>query len=71
MALTQVDDMYTFRRDATPEMKDNFQGMMQTVWSDSKSFLEGFYGIKKDKEQGENTPWQCFRTMYSRINEVK
>jgi len=70
VALTQVEDMYTFRRAATPEMKDNYQGMMQTVWSDANSFLEGFYySNRKDKEQGDTTPWQCFRSMYVRINE--
>ncbi len=71
VALMQVEDMYTFRRDATTETKDNYQGMMQTVWSDAKSFLDGFYGNKKDEAQGDNTPWQCFRSMYTRINEGK
>ena len=29
--------------------------MMQTVWSDADSFLDGFYGKKKDEKGGDNT----------------
>jgi len=71
VAEVQVSDMYAFRRDATPETKDNYQGIMQTVWSDANSFLEGFYGKKKDKDQGENTAWNCFRKTFARIGEGK
>jgi hypothetical protein len=63
----QVADMATFRKDATPELKENYQGIMQTVWSDAESFLTGFYGKKKDaKSNEENTPWNCFRVIYSK-----
>ena len=65
VAILQVEDIISFRRDATPEMKDNYQGMMQTVWSDANTFLNGFY---EQKLQGENTPWNCFRIMYGKIN---
>jgi len=69
-ALAQVDDMVRFRKNATPEMKGRFQGMMQTVWSDAGSFLDGFYGRKTDPKAGKNTPWDCFRTMYDRIAKI-
>ena len=70
VALAQVDDMVKFRTTATKEMKNRYAGMMQTVWSDAGSFLDGFYGRKVNPEDGENTPWNTFRTMYNKINAL-
>jgi hypothetical protein len=67
VAVMQLNDMIAFRRDATPAMKENFQGMMQTVWSDVNTFLDGFYNTNK-KAPEENTPWNCFKVMYSKMN---
>jgi hypothetical protein len=68
VAILQLNDMITFRRDATPAMKENFQGMMQTVWSPANIFLDGFYNTGNKKEADENSPWNCFRIMYSKMN---
>jgi hypothetical protein len=67
IAVTQTNDMLNYRQTATNAMKENYLGMMQTVWSDTDSFLDGFYNKKKDNEGGENTPWSCFRTMFDTI----
>ena len=64
VAQLQVADMKVFRVSATPEMQNNFHGMMQTVWSDTESFLNGFYGKAKDPESATDTPWNCFRTIF-------
>ena len=67
VGIAQVADMTTFRRDATPETRENYQGIVQTVWSDAESFLTGFYAKKKDsKAVEENTPWNCFRAIYEK-----
>jgi len=66
-ALAQVNDMISFRSDATAEMKDNYQGIIQTVWSDAGVFMDGFYGNKKDEQGGDNTPWNCFRVSFARM----
>src|SRR4030095_16093984 len=47
VAVIQVNDMVNFRQTASKEMKENFYGMMQTVWSGTMPFLRGFYGIIK------------------------
>lgn len=70
LALVQTNDMLQFRAQTTPEMKVHFAGMMQTVWSDAGSFLDGFYGRKKDDKSGEDTPWNCFRKMYNKIDSL-
>jgi hypothetical protein len=69
VAVLQADDMISFRRDATPQMKDKYLGMMQTVWSGAEGFMDGYYGKTKDEKAGENTPWNCFRTLYDKINK--
>jgi len=61
VAVQQSIDMVTFRKDATEEMKENYQGIVQTVWSSASNFLDGFYG--KTSEKGE-TPWECFTAVF-------
>jgi hypothetical protein len=67
IAVTQTNDMLNYRQTATNVLKENYQGMMQTVWSDTGSFLDGFYNKKKDNEGGDNTPWSCFRALFDTI----
>ena len=71
IAVIQTEDMVNFRKHSAKEMKNNFMGMMQTVWSGTGSFLDGFYGKIKDDKAGENTPWNCFRAMYDKIGQLK
>ncbi len=70
IAVAQTHDMLKFRTTATKEMKPRFFGMMQTVWSPAGSFLDEFYGIKVNEKAGENTPSNCFKTMYEEIKKV-
>lgn len=44
VALTQIEDMRRLRRASTPEMRDRFAGVMQTVWSDTGAFLDAYWG---------------------------
>lgn len=67
VATAQVADMIRFRKESTPAMKDHFQGIVQTVWSDTNSFLDGFYERKKDPGAGANTPWNCFKTIFPKV----
>lgn len=57
----QALDMIHFRERATPEMKNRFKGIIQTVWSDTGTFLDGYYGKGSDEE---NTPWNTFKTVF-------
>ena len=70
VAVAQVEDMARFRASATPDMKDRYRGMVQTVWSDPDTFMAGFYARKKDPKMGRNTPWHSFRALYDRIPEL-
>jgi N-acetyl-beta-hexosaminidase len=71
LAVQQTDDMVSFRKQSSSEMQDRFYGMMQTVWSDAATFMDGFYNRKKDEKGGDNTPWNTFTTLYEKINSVQ
>jgi hypothetical protein len=64
VASQQYLDMSSFRNSATSAMKERYQGIIQTVWSDVGGFLDGYYGRKTDPAAGMNTPWDCFRAIF-------
>jgi hypothetical protein len=70
LAVEQTVDMVNFRKQSSHVMQPRFKGMMQTVWSDAASFLNGFYSSKKDDKGGDNTPWGSFVAMYDKINSL-
>jgi hypothetical protein len=69
-AVAQTKDMVKFRETATPELKERFQGMVQTVWSGAGAFMDEFYGRKKDDKAGANTSTNCFREMFGEIEKM-
>lgn len=64
VAVDQVSDMLRFRRAATPEMKERFHGIVQTVWTGVDGFLKEFYG---KEETEKNTSANCFRAAFAKI----
>jgi hypothetical protein len=66
-AVVQADEMAEWRATATPQMKEQFQGMMQTVWSGANTFLENDYA-------GTGNPtnsWKCFEALFGEINKLE
>jgi len=63
-AVAQLQDMIRFREESTPQMRENFQGVVQTVWSPAIYFLRGYYQDKKDAKGARNTDWYSFRAMF-------
>jgi hypothetical protein len=72
-AQQQLRDMLQFRASATPEMKERYQGMMQTVWSGAEDFMEEYYGRKPVKADTDTlkTSSRCFRLLYNDITKLK
>ncbi len=66
-AIAQTQDMFRLRKYATPEMKDRYQGMMQTVWEGANRFLDEFYGTKQAAAESESA---CFKALFTEINKV-
>ena len=71
LAVEQTEDMVNFRKESSAEMQDKFYGMMQTVWSDAASFMDGFYNKKPDAKGGGNTPWNTFTALFDKINSYQ
>ncbi len=67
VAVTQVQDMAKFRRNSTRAMKERFQGMVQTVWSDAGRFLQDDYKADPDSQAAQTSAWRCFRVMAQEI----
>ena len=67
----QWNDMINFRETATPVMKDRFRGIVQTVWSDAGTFMQGFYENKKDEKGGTDTPWHSFTTLFPKERKAR
>ena len=77
-AVMQAEDMAKFRKYATPEMKPRYYGMIQTTWMGTDGFIDGFEGKLSEEAKGAvhpddaaNTPWDTFRAMYKRMDELE
>ena len=64
VSVAQHNDMINFRETATAAMKERYKGILQTVWSDAGSFMDGFYANAKDDKGGDNTAWHSFNALF-------
>ncbi|HPA82803.1 MAG TPA: hypothetical protein PLS95_18415, partial [Thermoanaerobaculales bacterium] len=56
-------------RTSTPEMRERFAGVMQTVWAPAESFLDQFYGrVPPDRERGD--PIDCCKRYLAEMKEL-
>jgi hypothetical protein len=68
VAKIQFEDMLKFKERSSWDMGQRFIGMMQTVWTDAGTFIDGFNAKKPDENGGDNTPWNCFTVLFDQIN---
>jgi hypothetical protein len=78
IAVIQTDDMARWVKYATPEMKPRYYGMMETTWMSTEGFIDGVTGKMTDKEKAsshmknpDQTPWETFKAMFKRIEELE
>ena len=67
VAIEQVNDMVDFRRQSSNQMKERFQGVIETVWTSVGNFLNGFYGKQANNAIAGNENANCFRAMNDQI----
>lgn len=70
LAVKQVNDMLSFRKDATRTMKDRFCGIVQTVWSGFDSFLKEYEEAKSGKKPTGFSSWACFEQAFAKMSEL-
>jgi hypothetical protein len=68
VARMQYEDLLKFRERSSWDMGQRFLGMMQTVWTDAGTFMDGFNAKQLDETGGTNTPWNCFTELFNEIN---
>lgn len=64
-AAAQVRDMIQLRKNSTPEMRDRFLGVVQTIWSGNSEFLSKDYR----SNSGDKNPWRTFVRMSDEISK--
>ncbi len=67
VASEQIDQMVSYRKNSSKTMKDNFQGVVQTVWTSAANFMDNYYKEKGDKENSAD----CFRAMVKKIEAIQ
>ena len=72
-AIQQARDMVRFRDQSAPAMRDRFQGIVQTVWSDAGSFLRDFNHLRQNGEggAGDKTAARCLVQLFGEIQTFK
>ncbi len=60
----QVDDMIRFRSNTTPEMKERFLGVIQTVWSGAGAFLDQYQAEKPILDERGRSQSECFKQIF-------
>jgi hypothetical protein len=67
LAVWQAHDMAHWRSRSPAELKDRFEGVMQTVWSGAGSFLNKDYNSEPDATNS----WNCFTAMFGEIKKLQ
>lgn len=67
VGVAQLEDMLRFRQRSNKDLRGRFSGVMQTVWSDTNTFLEGYYNEEADENGGTSTTWNTFAAMYDKV----
>jgi hypothetical protein len=69
VAADQIRSTLDLRRVSTPEMRDRFAGVMQTIWSDAADFLDQYAGrAEPDAEWGN--PIECCRRYLAELRDL-
>ena len=70
VATAQIRNTQALRQASTPDMRDRFLGVMQTVWSDTRDFLDQFYGrAEPDRDRGD--PIGCVKAYLIEMRNLK
>jgi len=69
VASDQIRATLDARKTSTPEMRERFAGVMQTIWTDAAPFLDQYYGrVPPDRERGD--PIACCRRYLAELKEL-
>jgi hypothetical protein len=70
VAAAQIRSTRALRQASTPEMRDRFLGVMQTVWSETQDFLDQFYGrTEPNRDRGD--PIGCVKAYLAEMTRLR
>jgi hypothetical protein len=70
VAAAQIRNTMALRQASTPDMRDRFLGVMQTVWFEPLDFLDQFYGrAEPNRERGD--PIGCVKAYLAEMKRLK
>lgn len=67
----QLQIMVDLKKYATPEVKDNYQGMLHTTWTSAEDFIDQFYGRKEVVSKRGGNWVEAFKTLFEEINKLE
>ena len=70
VALKQLESTLFFRENATPELKENYAGMMQTIWSSAQGFMDQYYGKTPSRNSRGESQVECFKELFDQIGKL-
>jgi len=71
VALEQLQDQLHWRQQSPSAMKERFQGMIQTVWSDADSFTRELSAVRQEGAgNSRKSAAACFDQLFSRIQAL-
>jgi hypothetical protein len=70
VAMAQLEQTLMFRENATPEMKGRLMGMVHTIWSGNKAFLDRYYGIT-ESEDPRGSQVEVFRQLFEKMQQME
>lgn len=71
ITVQQVKDMAQFRKDATQQVKDNYAGIVQTVWAPTAMIMAEAHRAESDKNHKGSGQWASFVKMSETMKELK
>ncbi len=67
----QLQDTLRFRQESNKTMRPRFQGMIQTVWSDTGSFMRDVSNQRQKDEAREKSAPRCFIRLFEEIHALE
>ncbi len=71
IAVEQLEMMVDLRKNATLTTRDNYQGMIQTVWTSAENFMDYYYDVKEQPNISSGDQAGCFKDLFDAIGKLE
>jgi len=68
VGVSEAQNMIMYRQQSARVMRDNFQGVIQTVWTSAGNFMDEYYGRKEPAKTDESAV-ACFKSMFAVLED--